>query len=150
MGIETDSAGAISLAGEGVDTLVYGSFVFGPKIGQGFYQNLMGNFEPVTIDLWFMRTWGRMTGTLIGNDTATQKNIEELRTLMPEEGIEFDPELFGTDLQYTFDTATRLKTAGEDHYKAETERLKAENLTKEDRIDTVSYTHLTLPTIYSV
>ena len=134
MGIPTEGKGAISLAGENMDTLVYGSFVFGPKIGQGFYQNLIGNFEPVTIDLWFMRTWGRLTGTLVGNEAATQKNIDELRALMPEEGIEFDPELFGTDLQYTMDLATKLNKAGEDHYKAETERLKAENLTKEDRI----------------
>ena len=134
VGIPTEGKGAISLAGENMDTLVYGSFVFGPKIGQGFYQNLIGNFEPVTIDLWFMRTWGRLTGTLVGNEAATQKNIDELRALMPEEGIEFDPELFGTDLQYTMDLATRINKAGEDHYKAETERLKAENLTKEDRI----------------
>ena len=134
VGIPTEGKGAISLAGENMDTLVYGSFVFGPKIGQGFYQNLMGNFEPVTIDLWFMRTWGRLTGTLIGNESATQKNIDELRALMPEEGIEFDPELFGTDIQYTMSLATRINKAGEDHFKAETKRLKAENLTKEDRI----------------
>lgn len=42
-----------------------GSAVFGPKIGAGFFQNLMGNFDPITMDRWFMRTWGRLTGTLM-------------------------------------------------------------------------------------
>ena len=41
---------------------VNGAALFGPKIGQGFLQNLMGKFDPVTIDLWLRRTWGRWTG----------------------------------------------------------------------------------------
>ena len=41
---------------------VKGSAVFGPKIGQGFFQNLKGNYLPVTIDLWLRRTFGRLTG----------------------------------------------------------------------------------------
>ena len=45
---------------------VYGSAILGPKIGQGFYQNLNGNFKPITMDLWFMRSWGRITNTGIG------------------------------------------------------------------------------------
>jgi hypothetical protein len=48
------------------DAMVYGSAVLGPKIGMGFYQNLNGNFKPLTMDMWFMRAWGRMTGTGIG------------------------------------------------------------------------------------
>ena len=51
-----------------MDTDTHGSAIFGPKIGGGFYQNLMGNFHPVTQDLWFMRTFGRLAGTL--RDTA--------------------------------------------------------------------------------
>jgi len=47
---------------EGVDTIVNGSYIFGPKIGQGFYQNLRGNFDPLTMDLWFMRMFNRITG----------------------------------------------------------------------------------------
>ena len=46
--------------------LVNGAALFGPKIGQGFLQNLMGKFEPVTIDLWLRRTWGRWTGDVVG------------------------------------------------------------------------------------
>ena len=37
--------------GFGVDGKVYGSAMFGPKIGNGFFQNLIGNYEPLTQDL---------------------------------------------------------------------------------------------------
>lgn len=67
------------ISGEMASEKVYGSAIFGPKIGNGFYQNLNQNFSPVTIDLWFMRLWGRLTGTLVGNDNALNKQIESLR-----------------------------------------------------------------------
>lgn len=47
---------------EAATTMVNGSYIFGPKIGQGFYQNLRGNFDPLTMDLWFMRMFNRLTG----------------------------------------------------------------------------------------
>ena len=62
---ELNKAG-YEVSGENVDTKVYGSAILGPKIGQGFYQNLNGNFKPLTADMWFMRGWGRLTGTLTG------------------------------------------------------------------------------------
>ena len=52
------------------------SYIFGPKIGGGFYQNLLGNFAPITMDRWFMRTWGRITGTIKKDNP---KKDEELR-----------------------------------------------------------------------
>ena len=58
----------VSISGELAETVVNGSATFGPKIGGGFYQNLMGNFKPVTIDRWMMRTWGRLTGTVLKPD----------------------------------------------------------------------------------
>jgi hypothetical protein len=54
------------------DSDVYGSAMFGPKLGNGFFQNLTGNYSPVTQDLWFMRTWGRLTGTLM-DTTKTEE-----------------------------------------------------------------------------
>jgi len=45
--------------------IVYGSSIIGPKIGNGFFANLYGNYEQLTVDRWAMRTWGRMTGTLV-------------------------------------------------------------------------------------
>jgi len=52
--------------GELAENTVYGSAIFGPKIGNGFYTNLRGDFSPVTMDMWFMRTMGRLAGTLTG------------------------------------------------------------------------------------
>ena len=49
----------VSIAGK-VDDIVNGAAVFGPKIGQGFLQNLLGKFDPVTVDLW-MRPNGIIT-----------------------------------------------------------------------------------------
>lgn len=59
------SAVGWEVSGENVDTIVYGSAVFGPKIGNGFYQNISGNFNPLTMDMWYMRGIGRITGNLI-------------------------------------------------------------------------------------
>lgn len=58
---------------------VNGAAIFGPKIGQGFLQNLMGKFDPVTIDLWMRRTWGRWTGDVIG-DGITENRMARLYT----------------------------------------------------------------------
>ena len=65
-----------ALLGEQADTgelaanTVYGSAIFGPKIGNGFYTNLRGDFSPVTMDMWFMRTMGRLAGTLTGTSKS--------------------------------------------------------------------------------
>lgn len=62
---------------EGLNETVHGSMVFGPKIGNGFYQNLIGNHRPVTVDMWFMRTFGRYTGTLV-KDVVTPAQMDRL------------------------------------------------------------------------
>lgn len=61
------------IGGEKIDEKVLGSSVFGPKIGFGFYTNLSGNFEPVTMDMWFMRTVGRLANTLRSFDAKKFK-----------------------------------------------------------------------------
>lgn len=63
--------------GELVDNEVYGSAIFGPKIGNGFYSNLRGDFSPITMDMWFMRTMGRLSGTLIGVSPNSVRKSEE-------------------------------------------------------------------------
>jgi hypothetical protein len=61
--------------------------VFGPKIGFGFYSNLTGNFEPVTMDMWFMRTVGRLAGTLPAFDPVLfPKQVAKLRAALAEKG----------------------------------------------------------------
>ena len=89
---ELKEAGYNPPSGENVDTVVYGSFLLGPKIGQGFYQNLNGNFEPVTIDMWLMRSIGRVTGRLIGKPELIQAQTDRLI-----EGLRADPEKRGSN-----------------------------------------------------
>ena len=60
---------------EGQDEMVKGSFIIGPKIGQGFYQNIRGNYDPLTMDIWWMRMWNR----LVGRPFETTKDLNKNR-----------------------------------------------------------------------
>ena len=55
----------MKVGGEWKGTPVRGAAILGPKIGNGFFSNLNGYFDALTMDRWLMRTWGRMTGTLL-------------------------------------------------------------------------------------
>jgi hypothetical protein len=83
--------------------VVNGAAIFGPKIGQGFLQNLMGKFDPVTIDLWMRRTWGRWTGDVVGTGITEERmarlflsvkeaiKSKELKIELPKEFSEYKP-----------------------------------------------------------
>jgi DNA-binding transcriptional regulator YdaS (Cro superfamily) len=62
-----------NVSGENLTTEVYGAAALGPKIGNGFFANLYGHFEQLTMDRWLMRTWGRWTGTLLDDNKANIK-----------------------------------------------------------------------------
>ena len=47
-----------------VDELVPLFSIFGPKVGP-FYANNTGDLDALTADIWFTRTWGRLSGELI-------------------------------------------------------------------------------------
>ena len=65
------------------------SSIFGSKIGGAFYQNLIGNFDTVTMDRWFMRSFNRISGTLLdGNSDRLNKNIATLRKSLTRERAE--------------------------------------------------------------
>ena len=66
----------ISVGGEWKGTPVRGAAILGPKIGNGFFSNLNGYFDALTMDRWLMRTWGRMTGTLL---EVTKQDIDSSR-----------------------------------------------------------------------
>jgi len=66
-----------TVSGENKTEMVYGAAVMGPKIGNGFFANLYGQFEQLTMDRWLMRTWGRMTGTLITDYKKQAKTKRE-------------------------------------------------------------------------
>lgn len=64
-----------------IDEVVPFSVYFGPKLGS-FYQNLNGKFNSITMDRWFLRTFGKITGTqlkkLTPKELATKrKRFEE-------------------------------------------------------------------------
>lgn len=69
---------------EKATTEVYGSYVLGPKIGQGFYQNLRGNFTPLTMDIWFNRLFNRITGRpfTIVTDKTRLENFDRITRLI--------------------------------------------------------------------
>jgi hypothetical protein len=69
---------------EKASTEVYGSYVLGPKIGQGFYQNLRGNFTPLTMDIWFNRLFNRISGKpfAVVTDKTRLANFERISTLI--------------------------------------------------------------------
>ena len=109
------------------DEMVLGSSVFGPKIGFGFYSNLNGNFEPVTMDMWFMRLIGRLIGKLkqfdpdlFAEQLATFRNSLDERG---EQGIyadRFDADLVSrakTDDEAALELARRVKKAHEKDFK---------------------------------
>lgn len=71
------------ITGENKTTMVYGAAALGPKIGNGFFMNLYGHFEQLTMDRWLMRTWGRWTGTLVEiNEAQIKSKRENLKQLI--------------------------------------------------------------------
>ena len=123
---ELNSAG-FDPGGERVDEMVLGSSVFGPKIGFGFYSNLNGNFEPVTMDMWFMRTIGRLTGSLRTFDAERfGSQLERFRKSFDERGSDgvfadrFDAALIErarTDQDAAIELARQVKKAHERDFK---------------------------------
>jgi len=71
------------ISGYTVDENVFGAAIFGPKIGNGFFMNLQGMFENLTIDRWFMRQYGRLTGQLRApSKDLIKKNKAKIASLL--------------------------------------------------------------------
>ena len=78
---------AITVPGaEGVDVQVKGSYILGPKIGQGFYQNIRGNYDPLTMDIWWMRMWNRAVGRPFAAPPDLAKARSELIPMIDKVG----------------------------------------------------------------
>jgi hypothetical protein len=101
--------GTKAVGGENVDTAVYGSSVFGPKVGNGFYTNLRGDFSPVTMDMWFMRTVGRLTGKLLEFERGKFDN--QLKRFAEAENLQ------GATEKQLIDAAFVIKKQHEKDYK---------------------------------
>jgi hypothetical protein len=70
---ELKKSGQSFIKGELIDSKfkVRGAYVFGSKLGS-FFGNLSGHWDTITMDRWFMRTIGRVTGTLL---TVPEKKL---------------------------------------------------------------------------
>lgn len=91
--------------GEHADTTVKGAAIIGPKIGNGFFSNLYGDFSSLTMDRWLVRTWGRWTGTLIKSlpkhvETATNRLNSAIRSATPEQAASLS-KVIGMDIANT-------------------------------------------------
>jgi hypothetical protein len=117
-----------------VDAVVYGSSTLGPKIGNGFWQNLNGNFSPLTIDLWMRRTWGRLTGKSIGLEDALPGQRSRLKAAVDRSrSRRNDVDAYVSELQAQLDAVTTTLDAltindfgTKKAFNAETRRLRAE------------------------
>ena len=132
------------------DEMVLGSSVFGPKIGFGFYSNLNGNFEPVTMDMWFMRLIGRLIGKLKQFDPDLfAEQLVTFRNSLDERGKQgiyadrFDADLVSrakTDDEAALELARRVKKAHEKDFKTNRaefdagERSKTQLVNSSDRL----------------
>ena len=93
------------VSGENESEIVYGAAVMGPKIGNGFFANLYGFFEQLTMDRWLIRSWGRLTGTLV-LDQRKQANMKRdqlkplLKALSPKQRKKLQ-DLIGVKIRMT-------------------------------------------------
>jgi hypothetical protein len=103
LGVVNNATGNdIKPGGEYADTTVRGASILGPKIGNGFFSNLYGLFDALTMDRWLVRTWGRWTGTLVElnpelTQQATTRMQEAVTKLTAEDKARFD-QMIGKDV----------------------------------------------------
>jgi hypothetical protein len=112
---------------ERVDEVVPFAVVLGPKLGS-FFNNLYGDFSSVTMDRWFMRTLGRLTGTQVA--PLTKAKLREMRNNLRDAVSRLTPsefELLGVkrgDLRGTSIDGTATTIAGRFSKKALRETAK--------------------------
>jgi len=75
---------------EAANEIVSIAYLLGPKIGNGFYRNIRGNFDPITMDRWWMRFVNRITGNPIKNvdDELIEKNIDRVWNKIKSKDLE--------------------------------------------------------------
>ena len=91
---------------EEADTMVSVAYILGPKIGNGFYQNLRGNYDPLTMDRWWMRFANRITGnpTVKYADELIEQNLDKVWNFITE----VDQPLTDMDRNILFEAQRKL------------------------------------------
>jgi hypothetical protein len=115
----------LEITGENKSTPVFGAAVLGPKIGNGFFMNLNGRFDQLTMDMWWMRMWGRMTGDLVPQLTEETrvKRRDRLIEAITAEGSK-GMQRYGKDLPEGFD-ARKVKKMTDEQLSEVAERIEA-------------------------
>jgi len=82
-------------SGELQDTKVRVAHILGAKIGNGFYMNLNGEFDALTMDMWWMRMWNRIIGKPFKEpaDATNAKNRSRIQDLLEGDLTDFEQTL---------------------------------------------------------
>ena len=82
-------------SGELQDTKVKIAHILGAKIGNGFYMNLNGEFDALTMDMWWMRMWNRIIGKPFKEptDATNAKNRSRIQDLLEGDLTDFEQTL---------------------------------------------------------
>ena len=122
------------------------SFIFGSKIG-AFYQNIIGNYEYLTMDRWFMRFVNRIFGVpfrTIGEKTLVKNKQDALREFQRalESGTEDEisrikvaTDELGTDI-INISNVGELSTLINGRFNKDIERIRRKKLGTKEFIDT--------------
>jgi hypothetical protein len=99
--------------GYAVDEMVPMFAIFGPKVGP-FFANNNGDYESLTADVWFTRTWGRLTGELI-SQTSPELAKSHATELLASSRMKFilEQDLDGTTVEEMKSALEVMKKTGE-------------------------------------
>lgn len=94
----------LTVAGENVKHVVRGAMGLGPKVG-AFFSNLMGHFDPVTMDMWWSRDLNKAAGNMFNfSEDSMRKGtsdygpqVEELAKMLGMESKSDHPKLEGRE-----------------------------------------------------
>ena len=140
------TGGKVTFKQETADEMVPMSFIFGSKIG-AFYQNIIGNYEYLTMDRWFMRFVNRIFGVpfrTIGETTLVKNKQDALREFQKalESGTEDEisrikvaTDELGTDI-INISNVGELSTLINGRFNKDIERIRRKKLGTKEFIDT--------------
>jgi hypothetical protein len=97
--------------GYSVDEVVPVFSVFGPKVGP-FFANNNGDLDALTADVWFSRTWGRLTGELV-QETNPNLAKDHADVLSRRMRYVTDEDLAGTNREAFTAAVEQMKKSGE-------------------------------------
>ena len=146
------------LSGEAVDFETYGSAIFGPKIGGGFYQNLRGNFNPVTFDRWWMASWGRWTGQPLLKTTgkARADQLNRFRAASgkkykdPQTAIAAAKKVYATYRKNNFQPRTELNQSAQRLAEGATDKMREQPAGPSERTFMRNVTYATVEKLKSM